>query len=157
MREDKIFLDTSVLNFFFEEEDLEKANSTKELFREIQEKKFHPFISELVLREIGQTKGGKREKLLSLVRTYEIPWLTVTTECIGLSEKYMQKKIFPARYRDDALHIAIATVHQLGVVVTWNLKHMVKWKTRREVKAINILEGFQEIEICTPMEVIEND
>ena len=157
MREDKIYLDTSVLNFFFEEEDLEKANSTKELFREIQAKKFNPFISELVLREIGQTKGSKREKLLSLIRTYEIPWLAVTTECIGLSEKYMQKKIFPERYRDDGLHIAIATVHQLGVVVTWNLKHMVKWKTRREVKAINILEGFQEIEICTPMEVIEND
>lgn len=157
MRGNKIYLDTSVLNFFFEEEDLEKANSTKELFSEIQEGKFRPFISELVLREIGQTKGHKRDKLLSLIKTYEIPWLAVTKECIGLSEKYMQKKIFPARYRDDALHIAIATVHRLEVVVSWNLKHMVKLRTRREVKLVNDMEGFDEIEICTPMEVIEGD
>jgi hypothetical protein len=34
---------------------------------------------------------------------------------------------------------------------------MVKLRTRREVKAINILEGHKEIEICTPMEVIESD
>ena len=53
--------------------------------------------------------------------------------------------------------MAIATVYQADVVVSWNLKHMVKLKTRREVKAINILEGFREIEICTPLEVIESD
>lgn len=31
MRRNKIYLDTSVLNFFFEDKDLEKASSTKEL------------------------------------------------------------------------------------------------------------------------------
>jgi len=34
---------------------------------------------------------------------------------------------------------------------------MVKLRTRREVKGINIVEGYKEIEICTPMEVIESD
>jgi hypothetical protein len=32
MKRDTIYLDTSVLNFFFEEDDLEKAYSTRELF-----------------------------------------------------------------------------------------------------------------------------
>lgn len=39
----------------------------------------------------------------------------------------------------------------------WNMEHMVKLKTRREVRAVNILEGYREIEICTPQEVIGND
>ena len=69
----------------------------------------------------------------------------------------MGREIFPSKYRDDGLHIAIATVHQIDVVVSWNLRHMVKLRTRREVKAINIVEGYKEIEICTPMEVIESD
>ena len=73
-----------------------------------------------------------------------------------MTEKYMSRKIFPAKYRDDALHIAIATVHDMDVVISWNLRHMVKLRTRREVKAINIMEGYREIEICTPMEVIES-
>jgi len=152
-----IYLDTSVLNFFFEDMGLEKANSTKELFREIRNGKFNAYISELVLREIGRTQGQKRERLLSLINTYKIPWLEVTPECIELTEKYMGRKLFPSKYRDDGLHIAIATVHQIDIVVSWNLRHMVKLRTRREVKVVNISEGYKEIEICTPMEVIESD
>jgi predicted nucleic acid-binding protein len=157
MEKNKIYLDTSELNFFFEEKDLEKSNSTKEFFRELIEGRFFAYISELVLREIGRASTFKREKLLSLIKTYELPCVDVTSECIVLSEKYVEKKIFPWKYRDDGLHIAIATVYHMDVVVTWNLEHMVKLRTRREIKAINILEGYREIEICTPLEVIESD
>jgi len=157
MKQNAIYLDTSVLNFIFEEKDLEKANSTKELFREIRRGKYPAYILELVLREIGKASSLKRERLLSLIRTYNLPVIEVTPECIVLAEKYMEKKIFPQKYRDDGLHIAIATVHSMDVIVTWNIRHMVKLKTRREVKAINILEGYREIEICTPLEVIESD
>ena len=143
MGSNTIYLDTSVLNFFFEDKDLEKANSTRELFREIRNGKFKAYISELVLREIGRTRGLKRERLLSLIKTYKIPWLEVTPKCMELNEKYMERKIFPTKYRDDGLHIAIATVHQIDVVVSWNLKHMVKLRTRRDVKAINIALGYK--------------
>jgi predicted nucleic acid-binding protein len=156
MRRNRIYLDTSVLNFFFEDKDLEKANSTKEFFGEIRKGRYDAFISDLVLREIGKTAVFKRERLLSLIKTYEIPLVEATLECIELTEKYMGRRIFPLRYRDDGLHIAIATVHDMDVVVSWNLRHMVKLRTRREVKAINIVEGYREIEICTPMEVIES-
>ena len=64
MKITKIYLDTSTLNFFFEEADLEKANSTKELFREIHQGKYLAFISELVLREIDKAPRSKREKII---------------------------------------------------------------------------------------------
>jgi len=157
MKQNTIYLDTSVLNFFFEEADLEKSNSTKELFREIKTGKYSAFISELVLREIGKAPPIRKERALSLIRTYNLPVIEVTSESIELASKYTERKIFPQKFRDDGLHIAIATVHRLDLVVTWNLRHMVKLKTRREVKAINLLEGYKEIEICTPLEVIESD
>ncbi len=146
-----------VINFFFEERDIEKANSTKELFREIRQGKFTVFISELVLREIDNASATKKKLLLSLIKTYNPLLLRITEECMALMEKYMERSIFPSKYRDDALHIAIASVYDMDVVVSWNLEHMVKLKTRREVRAINIVENYREIEICTPMEVIEND
>jgi predicted nucleic acid-binding protein len=157
MKRDRIYLDTSVLNFFFEEKDLEKANSTKDLFGEIRIGRYRALISDLVLREIGKASDHRRKELLALIRTYQLPQVEVTEECLVLADKYMRRKIFPLKCRDDGLHIAIATVYQADVVISWNLKHMVKLKTRREVKAINVLEGFGEIEICTPMEVIESD
>lgn len=152
-----IYLDTSVLNFFFEEEDLEKANSTKDLFEEMRKERYRAFISDLVLREIDRADDLKRKRLLSLIRTYQLRHVEVTEVCLALTDKYMKRRIFPQKCRDDGLHIAIATVYQADVVVSWNLRHMVKLKTRREVKAINILEGFREIEIFTPLEVIESD
>jgi predicted nucleic acid-binding protein len=152
-----LYLDTSVLNFFFEEHDLEKANSTKDLFGEITKGRYHAFILDLVLREIGKAPDLRRKELLSLIKTYQLPQEEVTEECLALADKYMKRKIFPPKCRDDGLHIAVATVYQADVVISWNLKHMVKLRTRREVKAINVLEGYREIEICTPLEVIEND
>jgi predicted nucleic acid-binding protein len=157
MKQNKIYLDTSVLNFFYEKNDLEKANSTKELFREINKNKFLAFISDLVLREVKEAHASKKQKLLSLIKTYQLARLETTLECMTLTETYLEKNIFPSKYRDDALHIAIASVYDIDVVISWNLEHMVKLKTRREVRAINILEGYKEIEICTPLEVIEND
>ena len=157
MKRNSIYLDTSVLNFFFEERDIEKANSTKELFREIRQDKFIAFISELVLREIGDAPLSKKKLLLSLIKTYPIKILEVTPECLILMERYMERKIFPLKYRDDALHIAIASIYDMDIVISWNMEHMVKLRTRREVRAVNILEGYKEIEICTPLEVIEDD
>lgn len=156
MKQTSIYLDTSVLNFFFEERDLEKVNSTKELFREIRQGRFMAYISELVLREVGDAHMIKKKLLLSLISTYQPEILKITSECLELMETYMKNKIFPTKYRDDAIHIAIASVYDMDVVISWNMEHMVKLKTRREVRAVNILEGYKEIEICTPLEVIEN-
>lgn len=71
-------------------------------------------------------------------------------------KRQIQQRNF-TKYRGDAIHIAIASVHDMDVVISWNMEHMVKLKIRREVRAVNILEGYKEIEICTPLEVIEND
>lgn len=157
MKQNRIYLDTSVLNFFFEEADLEKSSSTRKLFQEIGGGKYPAFISELVLREVGRASPMRRERLLSLIKTYNLPVIEVTLESIELAGRYTERKIFPQKYQDDGLHIAVATVHRLDVVVSWNLRHMVKLKTRREVKAVNLLEGYGEIEICTPLEVIESE
>ena len=66
MQRNNIYFDTSILNFFFEKRDIEKENSTKELFREIKQGKFTAHISELVLREIGDAPSARKSSLLSL-------------------------------------------------------------------------------------------
>jgi hypothetical protein len=53
----------------------------------------------------------------------------------------------------DARHLAVAVVARVDAVVSWNLRHMVKLKTRREVNAVNLLNGYPVIEIVTPSDV----
>jgi len=64
-------------------------------------------------------------------------------------------EIIPEKYRADALHIAFATFYEMDVLVSYNLRHIVKLKTRRLVNYINLLEGYRNLEIGTPEEVIE--
>jgi len=73
-----------------------------------------------------------------------------------LAREYIEKGIIPAKYEDDAFHIAVASVNDLDAIVSWNFTHIVKLKTKREVSGINALMGYKPIEICSPQEVVEN-
>jgi len=37
----------------------------------------------------------------------------------------MKHKVVPPRYEEDAFHVAIATIHKLDLIVSWNFKHLV--------------------------------
>ena len=56
----------------------------------------------------------------------------------------------PIKHIEDAIHIAIATVNSIDVLVSWNFKHIVKLKTKREINAANTLLGYNIIEIVEP-------
>jgi hypothetical protein len=69
----------------------------------------------------------------------------------------MEQKIVSKKYEDDALHIAIATVLEVDVLVSWNFKHIVNLDKIRKFNAVNLLYGYKTIEIRSPREVIENE
>ncbi|MFQ5835442.1 MAG: hypothetical protein ACE5HR_05940 [bacterium] len=73
-----------------------------------------------------------------------------------LANKYIVEGVIPVKYGNDATHIAVASVNDLDVVVSWNFEHIVKHKTRIEVIGINTFMGYKAIDLCTPREVIED-
>ena len=70
-----------------------------------------------------------------------------------LADKYIEEGIIPAKYRNDALHIAVASGYGLDAIVSWNFEHRVKLKTKQGVIAVNGLLGYKPIEIVAPPEV----
>jgi hypothetical protein len=76
---------------------------------------------------------------------------------VRLADIYVTEGIIPQKYRTDALHIAIATVMDLDFVVSFNFKHIVKRKTIMMSSVVNMREGYKQIGIFSPTEVIEND
>jgi predicted nucleic acid-binding protein len=159
MRKLALYLDTSVISFALSKDiSDDDRNITLKLIEEINKDKFEGFISDVVIRELGNTKDPvKRDKLLKLVENTEFnEVLSVDEEIDRLADKYIEEGIIPAVYRDDALHIALASVKGLDILVSWNFKHLVKHKTRIEVAGVNTLLGYKAIDICTPWEVIED-
>ena len=114
------------------------------------------YISPLVIVEIERTKEKKRYNMLrNLIKEYKPELLEDVVEVGRLANRYLSTKIIPEKYRADALHIAFATFYETDVLVSYNLRHIVKLKTRRLANYINLLEGYKTLEIGTPEEVIE--
>jgi hypothetical protein len=70
---------------------------------------------------------------------------------------YLDKKIIPVKYIEDAQHIASATVNCLDFVVSYNFGHIVKLKTMIGTGFTNLREGYRQVGISTPEEVLEYD
>jgi len=88
---------------------------------------------------------------MKLVKSFKV--LKINKKIQALAKIYIEKGIFPARYIDDARHVAIVSYYEIPYLVSWNFEHLVKVKTRRLVNSLNILEGFREIEIISPQEL----
>jgi predicted nucleic acid-binding protein len=157
MRKLKLYLDTSVWNFYYADDSPEKMEITKKFFDEIRSEKYEIYISELVTAEIDEAGEEKQKRLKTLIEKYQPFEIKKDYDVGELSGRYIASKIVPARYEADLIHIAFAVANDLDVVISWNLRHIVKLKTRLEVNGINKIEGYKEIEICTPEEVIEYD
>jgi hypothetical protein len=65
-----------------------------------------------------------------------------------LAEVYVNEGIIPKKYSNDALHIAIATIYKMDAIVSWNLTHIVKFKTKFQVKNINKRLKEKDVIIC---------
>ncbi len=156
MKKLKLYLDTSIINFVFYDKRPEEQKLTVQLFDEIREGKYEVFISEIVLNEIDRAPQDIAKQLKAAIEEFSPEELVVDEEVQELANKYMEQGVIPVKYRDDALHIAVASVNSLDVIVSWNFKHIVKLKTKREVTGINALMGYKQIEIYSPLEVVEN-
>ncbi|MDI6642425.1 MAG: PIN domain nuclease, partial [Elusimicrobiota bacterium] len=111
------------------------------------------YISSTVLEEIDAAEKEIKERLLSLVKDYEMKILILNEEVEMLAMEYISERIIPEKYTEDAYHIAFSVVNNLDILVSWNFDHIVKLKTKKMVNGISYLRGLKVIEICTPWEV----
>lgn len=154
MRKLKLYLDTSVWNFFFAEDAPEKRDITKRFFVSIKEGVYEIFISEVVIREINDASESKRKILFDLVDKYAPVELEITEEANELTEVYMERGIVPKDKRDDAFYVAIATAFEMDAVITWNYQHLANLRKAELFNSANLEKGYtKRLEMVTPMEV----
>jgi hypothetical protein len=92
-----------------------------------------------------------QKQMLEKVSDFSV--LPVTETAQFIAGIYVQNAIFPEKYSDDALHTALASTNQIGILLSWNFTHLVKIKTRRMVALINAIHNYNPVEIITPPEL----
>ena len=157
MRKQKVYLETTLFNFYVDEDRGFVHDSTVALFKEIAEGKYEAYTSRYVIDELANAPETKREKMLNLILAYNIPVLEPDDEAVRIADLYVAEKIIPQKYRTDGLHIALATVNDLDMIISMNFQHIVKRKTKIGTGNINALNSYRAVEIYTPMEVVEDE
>jgi predicted nucleic acid-binding protein len=153
----KIYLETTVFNFRFADDSPDKKQDTIKLFDEISQGKYIPYTSDYVLQELLRAKEPKKTQMANLIEQYKIEFLDADKNAEILADKYVSENIIPIKYRTDGIHIAMATINDLDIIVSYNFHHIVKLKTIVGTESINLREGYKRIGIYSPTEVIEND
>lgn len=81
----------------------------------------------------------------------------VTEEALGLRSNYIQLGVVTETSLNDALHVAIATVSGCDLIISWNFRHIVHFDKIPRYNAVNVLNGYSQVGIYSPLEVIHYD
>jgi hypothetical protein len=84
-------------------------------------------------------------------------FLELTEEAVGLANVYSEHGALPPKFRNDLLHIALATVANVDVLVSWNFKHIVRLEKIRIFNAVNLELGYKSLQIHSPQEVASDE
>lgn len=150
----RVYCDTSVIGGLF---DSEFSEQSKRFISYVKVGFFTMVISPVVEDEIQDeaTPSAIIKEYRSLIDFCEI--VEVTSEALDLQQAYIQEKIVSEKWRDDALHVALATVNLCDFIVSWNFKHIVNFQKIPLYNAVNKLYGYSEIQIYSPLELVVSD
>lgn len=158
MKRLKLYLETSVWNFYFADDAPEKKEITHSFYSKIKNGSYAIYISDVVLDEIDKAQEAKRTLLIDLIKVYSPLRLTLNEEISELAQKYLAERILPENKMEDALHAAAATVYEMDALISWNLKHLSNFKKMEMINGINLKEGYlKRLELITPMEVSDEE
>ncbi len=145
----RIYVDTSVLGGCFDPEFAAWSNGLIEDFRRGV---FRPVLSDATAAEVELAPDFVRalHTELLMIATEVVP---VTVEALRLLAAYEDHAVLGPRFRNDMLHIALATVAEVDVLVSWNFRHIVRLDKIRLFNAVNTELGHKSLAIYSPREV----
>lgn len=150
MKKRRVYVDTSVFGGVF---DKEFQNASLVFFEQTKRGIFTIVTSPVVIDEISLAPPIVQKFYESLKKFIEV--VDITNEILELRDSHLTAKIVTKKYSNDALHVAFATVSECPVIVSWNFKHIVNFEKIPLYNALNIINGYQQIAIHSPMEVIK--
>jgi len=74
-------------------------------------------------------------------------------EAFELDDLYQESGILTSNFYDDGLHIALATLAEVDLLVSWNFRHIVHYDKIRRFNAVNLEQGYKSLTIYSPREV----
>jgi hypothetical protein len=114
---------------------------------------FDLFTSQVVMDEAAAGEKAKAAERMALIEG--LPFLEVDEEARFLARSLTARGPIPPKAARDALHVAVAAVHEVDFLLTWNCRHLANAEMADRVEYIVLRHGYKPARICTPEELME--
>jgi predicted nucleic acid-binding protein len=150
-----VYLETSVISYYTARlsRDIVTAarqTITQEWWEETRGR-FEIYISVLVLEEVKA--GDSRAVQRRMEAISGLPILAINDAAEKLAKRLVDEGVVPETSAEDALHIALATVHGMDFLLTWNFRHINNAEMKAQIRAVIEAVGYECPVICSPEEL----
>lgn len=159
MTRSAVYLETSVIGYATSRPSRDlvvaaRQQITREWFA-LRAQAYELFVSQLVVRE---TSAGDEEAARERATFVQgIPRLAITDAAGELAARLVESGALPRKAAEDALHIAVAAVHGVEYLLTWNCAHIANAAMRQGIEGVCRGAGYEPPVICTPEELMNDD
>ncbi|MDI7269695.1 MAG: PIN domain-containing protein [Myxococcota bacterium] len=118
-------------------------------------RRFEFCVSEVVRAEL--TRGrfpGQAEALRAIAGFPDLP---LVPESLQVAEHFRLNLLVPSYDIGDSLHLALAAVHQVPVVATWNHRHLANPRKRRHLAVLCARLRLAAPDVVSPEDLLEEE
>jgi hypothetical protein len=119
---------------------------------ETRRHEFDLYVSELVIQEAGAGDASEARKRIDALEG--LPPLELTEDCRALARILLDRNTIPREAAEDALHIAVAAVHGMDYLLTWNCAHIANAQRLDAIENACREQGYEPPTICTPEQLM---
>jgi hypothetical protein len=113
---------------------------------------FECYVSQVVIDEVSVGDSAEVQKRLAIISG--LPALEITEDAESLTQGIMAGGILPHQAVRDAAHVAVAAVHAVDFLLTWNCRHLANAQLARRIGSVCQRLGYPIPIICTPEELM---
>jgi hypothetical protein len=109
-------------------------------------------VSQVVIDEASAGDPAEVQKRLAIIGG--LLNLQITADAELLTEAIMLAGMLPPHAVRDGAHVAVAAVHTIDYLLTWNCKHLANAQIARRIATVCEKLGHRMPTICTPEELM---
>ena len=153
MRRVRVYVDTSVFGGVHDEQ---FAGPSRRFFDGAKQGRYTILLSHVTYGELQIAPDNVRQ-ILQGIPPHAVEEVPVGAEARDLARAYVAAGALRAVMENDALHVAAATVASADVLLSWNFKHIVNFERIRKFNGVNLIKGYHQVQICSPLEMEYDD
>ncbi len=119
---------------------------------DVRRAQYDLYVSQVVIREASAGDPSAAARRMQVLQ--DMPLLDVIAQAALLAEQFILAHCLPQTAAEDALHIALAAIHSLEYLLTWNCTHIANAAMRPKIEDLIAQQGYSVPIICTPEELM---